>query len=340
MTSTSRRWVLASTPNGEPKTSDFEMASVVLPPLREGGIIVRNTFISVDPGVLDRLTRDSYAPQLRPGEVVDGFTVGVVTASQNPRFEVGDRVTCGNGWRESYVSSGRGVMKLHPKVFGPPISERAAIGALGVSGLTAYFGVRGVAQARSGETVLVSSAAGAVGSTAIQVARNLGCRVVGIAGSEDKARLVVEDLGAEACIDYRKEPDLSAAIARTCPDGVDVFFDNVGGKTLDAALLNMSQGGRVAISGQVSEYSRVQPRGIRAVGEFINRRITMTGFVVWDFLPQFREAMAEMRGWMVSGQLVFREEIIDGFENAPAAFVGLFRGENRGRRLIRLASGD
>ena len=302
--------------------------------------MVRNTFISVDPGVLDRLTRDSYAPQLRPGEVIDGFAVGVVTASRNPHFAEGDRVTCGNGWREGYVSSGRGVMKLHPKVFGPPLSERAAIGALGVSGLTAYFGVRGVAQASSGETVLVSSAAGAVGSTAVQVARNLGCRVVGIAGSEEKARLVVEDLGAEACIDYREEPDLAAAVARACPDGVDVFFDNVGGETLDAALVNMSQGGRVAISGQVSEYSRLQPRGIRAVGEFINRRITMTGFVVWDFLPRFREAMAEMRGWMVSGQLVFREEIINGFENAPAAFIGLFRGKNQGRRLIRLASGD
>ena len=340
MTSRARRWVLASTPDGEPRLSDFEMVSVDLPPLREGGIMVRNTFISVDPGVLDRLTRDSYAPQLRPGEVIDGFAVGVVAASQNPHFAEGDRVTCGNGWREGYVSSGRGVMKLHPKVFGPPLSERAAIGALGVSGLTAYFGVRGVAQARSGETVLVSSAAGAVGSTAVQVARNLGCRVVGIAGSEEKARLVVEDLGAEACIDYREEPNLAAAVARACPDGVDVFFDNVGGETLDAALVNMSQGGRVAISGQVSEYSRLQPRGVRAVGEFINRRITMTGFVVWDFLPRFREAMAEVRGWMVSGQLVFREEIINGFENAPAAFIGLFRGENQGRRLIRLASGD
>ncbi len=340
VTSRTRRWVLASTPDGEPKTSDFEMVSVELPPLREGGIAVSNTFISVDPGVLDRLTRDSYAPQLRPGEVVDGFAVGVVTSSRNPRFEVGDRVTCGNGWRESYVSSGRGVMKLHPKVFGPPISERAAIGALGVSGLTAYLGVRGVARAKSGETVLVSSAAGAVGSTAVQVARNLGCRVVGIAGSDEKVRLVVEELGAEVCINYREDPDLAAAISKACPGGVDVFFDNVGGETLDAALVNMSQGGRVAVSGQVSEYSRVRPRGIRAVGEFINRRITMTGFVVWDFLPQFREAMAEMRGWVVDGKLVFREEIIDGFENAPAAFIGLFRGENRGRRLIRLAPGD
>lgn len=336
MTSATRRWVLASTPDGEPETSDFKMVATGLPPLRDGGIAVANTYISVDPGVLDRLTRDSYAPQLRPGEVIDGFAVGVVTASRNPRFEVGDRVTCGNGWREGYVSSGQGVMKLHPKVFGPPISERAAIGALGVSGLTAYFGLRGVAQAKSGETVLVSSAAGAVGSTAVQVARNLGCRVVGTAGSQEKVRLVRE-LGAEECINHRQESDLAAAVAQACPEGVDVFFDNVGGKTLDAALVNMSRGGRVAISGQVSEYSRVRPRGIRAVGEFINRRITMTGFVVWDFLPRFREAMAEMRGWMVDGRLVFREEIIDGFENAPAAFIGLFRGENRGRRLIRLA---
>ena len=335
--STTRRWVLASTPDGEPRPSDFEMTALELPPVREGGIAVDNTYISVDPGVLDRLTRDSYAPRLRPGEVIDGFAVGMVTASRNPRFEVGDMVTCGNGWREGYVSSGRGVMKLHPKVFGPPLTERAALGALGVSGLTAYFGVRGVAEARSGETVLVSSAAGAVGSTAVQVARNLGCRVVGIAGSEEKAALVVETLGADDCISYRRTPDLAAAISKSCPDGVDVYFDNVGGETLDAALGNMNTGGRVAISGQISEYARTRPRGIRAVGELINRRVTMAGFVVWDFLPRFREAMAEMRDWMIAGQLVFREEIIDGFENAPAAFIGLFRGENRGRRLIRLA---
>jgi len=340
MTSTTRRWVLAATPDGEPKLSDFEMVSVELPPLREGGIMVANTFISVDPGVLDRLTRDSYAPRLAPGEVIDGFSVGVVTASQNPRFAVGDRVSSANGWRESYVSSGRGVLRLDPSVFRPPISERAAIGALGVSGLTAYFGVCEVARATSGETVLVSSAAGAVGSTAVQVARNRGCRVVGIVGSETKARLVVEALGAEACINYRQEPDLAAAIAGTCPDGVDVFFDNVGGETLDTALVNMNQGGRVAISGQISEYSRAEPRGIREVGELINRRITMTGFVVWDFLPRFRRAMTEMRDWIAEGQLMFREEVIDGFDNAPAAFIGLFRGENRGRRLIRLAPHD
>ncbi len=337
-TTTTRRWLLAATPDWEPKLSDFEMVTVQLPPLREGGIMVANTYISVDPGVLDRLTRDSYAPRLRPGEVIDGFSVGVVTASQNPRFAVGDRVSSANGWREGYVSSGRGVLRLDPAVFSPPISEQAAIGALGVSGLTAYFGVREVARATSGETVLVSSAAGAVGSTAVQVARNLGCRVVGIAGSEAKARLVVEELGAEACINYRQKPNLATAIAGTCPDGVDVFFDNVGSETLDAALRNMNHGGRVAISGQVSEYSRSEPRGIREVGELINRRITMSGFVVWDFLPRFRKGMAEMREWMVEGQLVFREEIIDGFENAPSAFIGLFRGENQGRRLIRLSA--
>lgn len=340
MTSSSRRWVLASTPEGEPKVTDFELVASELPPLDEGGIMVANTYVSVDPGVLDRLTRDSYAPRLQPGEVVDGFSVGVVTESRNPRFAVGDRVSCANGWRESYVSSGRGVLRLDPGIFSPPISERAAIGALGVSGLTAYFGVTQVGQAKAGETVLVSSAAGAVGSTAVQVARNLECRVVGIAGSERKRRLITDQLGADDCIDYRAESDLAAAIARSCPGGVDVFFDNVGGETLDAALVNMSIGGRVAVSGQISEYSRPAPRGIRGVGEMINRRITMTGFVVWDFLPRFRQAMAQMREWIVADRLVFREEIIDGFENAPAAFVGLFAGENRGRRLVRLQPDD
>ena len=336
MTTVSRNWVLAGAPEGGPTLDNFRMVSVELPPLREGGIRVANTYVSVDPGVLDRLTRDSYAPRLQPGEVVDGFSVGVVTESRNPRFEVGDRVSSANGWREGYVSSGRGVLRLHPAVFSPPLSERAAIGALGVSGLTAYFGIKRVAEARAEETVLVSSAAGPVGSTALQIARNLGCRTVGIAGSEEKCGLVMSEIGADDCINYREETDLAAAISRVCPGGVDVYFDNVGAETLDAALMNMNIGGRVAISGQVSEYARVEPRGIRAVGEMINRRITMTGFVVWDFLPQFREAMSEMREWIVSDRLVFREEIIDGFENAPEAFLGLFRGENRGRRLIRL----
>lgn len=336
MMSSSRSWVLASTPQGAPTPDNFQLVTKELPEVGEGKIMVRNTFVSVDPGVLDRLTRDSYAPRLQPGEVIDGFSVGVVTESRNPRFAVGDRVSSANGWRESYVSSGRGVLRLDPNIFSAPISERAAIGALGVSGLTAYFGLRLVAEAKPGETVLVSSAAGAVGSTAVQVARNLECRVVGIVGSEQKCRLVTDELGADACIDYRAEPDLAAGIARVCPDGVDVYFDNVGGETLDAALVNMSQGGRVAISGQISEYARTDPRGIRAVGEMINRRITMTGFVVWDFLPRFRQAMAEMREWIVGDRLVFREEIIEGFENAPGAFVGLFWGQNRGRRLIRL----
>lgn len=338
MTTVSRNWVLAGAPEGAPHFDNFRMVSVEFPPLREGGIRVANSYISVDPGVLDRLTRDSYAPRLQPGEVIDGFSVGVVAESRNPRFEVGDRVSSANGWREGYVSSGRGVLRLHPAVFSPPLTERAAIGALGVSGLTAYFGIRRVAEARDGEAVLVSSAAGPVGSTALQVARILGCRTVGIAGSEDKCCLVTDELGADECINYRAEPDLAAAISRVCPGGVDVYFDNVGAETLDAALMNMNTGGRVAISGQVSEYARIQPRGIRAVGEMINRRLTMTGFVVWDFLPHFREAMSEMREWIVTDRLVFREEIIDGFENAPAAFLGLFRGENRGRRLIRLVS--
>lgn len=339
MTSFKHKWVLASTPQGVPAIDNFELVTERLPSVGEGEIMVRNTFISVDPGVLDRLSRDSYAPRLQPGEVIDGFSVGTVTASRNPRFEVGDMVSGANGWRESYVSSGRGVLRLDPAVFCPPLSERAAIGALGVSGLTAYFGVRRVAKAQPGDTVLVSSAAGAVGSTAIQIARNLGCRTVGVTGSENKRLFVIEELGAGSCIDYRAEPELAAAIARVCPDGVDVFFDNVGGETLDAALVNMNQGGRIAISGQVSEYTRSQPRGIRAVGEMINRRVTMTGFVVWDFLPRFRQAMAEMREWLTNGQLVFTEEIIEGFEQAPAAFIGLFRGENRGRRLIRLDPG-
>ena len=334
--SANRKWVLARHPQGLPAPEHFRMQDDPAASVGDGEVMVRNTLISVDAGARSRLSRDSYLPMTQLGEVIDGFCVGVVEASENQRFAVGDRVAAGLGWQESYVSDGRGLLRLDPEVFAPPITDGAAIGVLGVSGLTAYFGLLRIGLPQEGETVLVSSAAGTVGSSAGQIARLKGCRVVGIAGGPDKCAYVTGDLGFDGCIDYKAAPDLAVAIRDACHDGVDVYFDNVGGHTLDAALINMNLGGRIPMVGQLAEYNQVDPVGARNVQEFIERRLTMQGMVVWDHLRDFKQAMAEMAGWIRSGDLVYREEIIDGFENLPEAFAGLFTGETLGRRLVRV----
>lgn len=335
MPTLSRQWVLARTPEGIPQPRDFAMQEVRLPSVGEEEVIVANRFISVDAGVRDRLSRDSYGSRTTVGEVIDGFAVGEVIESSHSRLSVGDRVAAGTGWRTHYLSDGKGLLRLDPEIFSPPIPDSAAIGVLGVSGLTAYFGLRNVARIWPGQTVLVSSAAGTVGGTAGQIARIDGCRVVGIAGGPDRCRYVTGKLGFDECLDCH-EPDLAQALGRACPEGVDVYFDNVGGELLDLALLAMNRGGRVAVAGQVSEYTLEEPKGIRQVREVIERRIRIEGFVVWDFVSSFREAMSEMAGWIREGKLLFTETFSNGFESAPEAFCELFTHAGLGRSLVRL----
>jgi hypothetical protein len=341
MATLTRQWVLARSPQGLPKMADFTLEEVVLNDLGPGEVLVANLYVSVDAGVRDRLSHDSYGTRAQVGEVIDGFAVGEVIASTHDRLEIGDRVSSGNGWRTHFVSNGKGLLRLDPQIFSPPIPDSAAIGVLGVSGLTAYFGLLRVARVWPGETVLVSSAAGTVGATVGQIARIQGCRVVGIAGGPDRCRYVTDHLGLDACID-RHDPDLVTAIANTCLDGVDVYFDNVGGELLDAAILSMNQGGRIAIAGQVSEYNLDEPRGVRHIKEAVERRLRLEGLVVWDYLTDFRPAIEEMAGWIREGKLKFTEHVVDGFERAPAAFCDLFSGSaafthaGLGRSLIRL----
>ena len=341
MTTLNRQWVLARTPRGLPMLADFALEEVVLDDLEPGQILVANRYVSVDAGVRDRLSRNSYEARTQIGEVIDGFAVGEVIASTHERFGVGDRVSSGTGWRTHYISNGKGLLRLDPDVFSPPITDSAAIGVLGVSGLTAYFGLLRVARVWPGETVLVSSAAGTVGATVGQIARINGCRVIGIAGGPDRCRYVTDTLGFDACID-RHDPDLMAAIADTSLDGVDVYFDNVGGELLDAAILSMNHGGRIAMAGQVAEYNLDEPRGVRHIKEVVERRLRIEGLVVWDFLTDFRPAINEMARWIREGKLTFTEHIIDGFDQAPAAFCDLFSGSaaftsaGLGRSLVRL----
>ena len=341
MTIVSQQWVLARTPQGLPQLADFALEEVPLNSLEPGQVLVANRFVSVDAGVRDRLSHDSYGARTQVGEVIDGFTVGEVVASTHDRLVVGDRVSSGTGWRTHFISSGKGLLRLDPQIFSPPIPDSTAIGVLGVSGLTAYFGLLRVARVWPGETVLVSSAAGTVGATVGQIARIQGCRVVGIAGGPDRCRYVTETLGFDACID-RHGSDLATAIANTCLDGVDVYFDNVGGEVLDAAMLSMNRGGRVAMAGQVAEYNLDEPRGARHIKEVVERRLRLEGLVVWDYLADFRSAVDEMAGWIRDGKLVFTEHVVDGFHRAPAAFCDLFGGSaafthaGLGRSLVRL----
>lgn len=332
----SRQIVLARYIHGLPTPEDFRTETVKLPPPGAGELRVRTLYATVDPGTLVRLGGlDSYVPALKLGEVIPSATVGEVVDSRSERFAPGELVMGGWGWRDAAVVGARGLRKLAPG--GEPVS--AELGVFGIPGLAAYFGILELGRPREGETVLVSSAAGAVGSVAGQVARLHGARVVGIAGGPEKCRWLVEELGFHAAIDYRAEEDLGAAIRRACPDGVGVFLDNVGGAVLDAALPNMALRGRVVLSGLLRDYGPPpeQRYGLKNLVCLISQRLRMEGFVVFDYAERFAEARAALGGWVREGKLKYREQVAEGLESAPAAFAGLFHGENFGRMLVAVS---
>lgn len=334
----SRRWVLASRPEGKPKLENFRLEDATLPDPGEHEILIRTEFHSVDPGMRGRLSGDSYTAALPIGETIDSAMVGIVEASNNEKFKPGDRVTGGFGWASHALSNGRGVQILDPKIYHGKLRPTAAIGILGIPGLTAYFGLLDLGQPKDGDTVLISSAAGPVGATAGQIARMKGCKVVGIAGSKEKCAYL-KTLGFHSAINYRETKDIKAAIAEVCPGGVDIYFDNVGGAMLDAAILNMQDHGRIVVSGQVSEYNRGPDElvGIRNVTRFITHKLRMEGLVVFDYFKSFRMAQAEMASWIHEGKLIYTEDISEGLEGSAKAFIGLFEGENHGRRLVKVS---
>jgi NADPH-dependent curcumin reductase CurA len=332
-----QRWALAKRPEGVPRESDFQLIEADIPRTNDGEALIACSHLSVDPGTRPRLSADTYAAAFRIGDTIESAGVGRVAESRTARLPEGALVMGGFGWTTHVVSDGRGVQILDPAVFTGTVSPTASIGILGIPGLTAWFGLTDLGKPKAGETLLVSSAAGAVGATALQIGRQLGLKTTGIAGGPAKCAYVTGELGADACIDYRAEGDLAAAIRRAAPDGIDIFFDNVGGAQLDAAILNMRLNGRIVVSGQTAEYNAAEPRGIRYVTPFITQRLTMAGLVVYDYRKRFGEAQAQMAAWINDGRLTYREDIIDGFEKLPEAFAGLFRGENFGRRLVRVA---
>ncbi|MBI1239164.1 MAG: zinc-binding dehydrogenase [Alphaproteobacteria bacterium] len=327
-----RRWTLARRPVGLPQREDFALRDEPSARMPTGGARIRVTHFSVDPGMRSRLSGDSYAAALPLGETIESAGVGRVIESENPKLPVDATVTGGFGWREEFVTDGKGVMALDPALFSGKVTTTAAIGVLGVPGLTAYFGLLDLGKPKAGDVLLVSSAAGPVGATAGQLAKLLGLTVIGIAGSPTKCAYLKE-IGFDHAINYR-DGDLSKALRAAAPEGVDIYFDNVGGEMLDRAIAAMKPHGRIVISGQVAEYNAEKPIGIRNVTRFITHRLTMAGLVVYDYRKQFPGAMAALAEHIQAGRLSYREDISAGIETAPEAFIGLFKSENFGRRLI------
>jgi NADPH-dependent curcumin reductase CurA len=328
-----RRVILARRPPAEPAESDFRIEEVQVPEPGAGQFLVRGIYLSLDPYMRGRM-RDakSYAAPVAIGEVMTAGVVGEVVKSNHPSFQVGDIVEDTLGWQEYAVGPGRAPRKIDPAH--GPISYANSV--LGMPGMTAYFGLFEVGQPKPGETVVVSAASGAVGQIVGQLAKIAGCRAVGIAGGPAKCAYVKDQLGLDACIDYKAEKDLAAAVRAACPDGVDVYFDNVGGPVSDAVFANLNSFARVSLCGSISQYNTAEP-GPRWMGTFVGKRVAARGFIVWDFSARYAPALRQLGEWLRAGRLRYKEDIVDGgIAKAPTAFIGLLRGDNFGKRQVRL----
>jgi NADPH-dependent curcumin reductase CurA len=326
---------LVARPQGEPRPSDFAVVEVAVPDPLAGEVLVHNRFISVDPYMRGRM-RDaaSYAPPYALGEAMTGLAVGEVVSSQSPDLVIGDVVVHELGWREY----GLGPAAAFQSVPAIDVPMSSWLGALGMVGLTAWVGMLEIAALRPGDVVFVSGAAGAVGSLAGQIAKLHGAaRVVGSVGSAAKVRYVCDDLGYDAAFNYHDGPP-AQLLAAAAPDGIDVYFDNVGGEHLEAAIGALRLHGRAALCGAISLYNGIAPvRGPRTIGLAIGNRLTLRGFIISDHADSRPAFLAEVGGWLTEGRIRLAETIVDGVENAPSAFIGLMRGENTGKMLVRVA---
>ena len=330
---THRRIVLASRPNGMVTADNFRLEEAPLPEPGPGQVLVRQAVMSLDPYMRGRINAvASYAPNVEIGAPMTGGGVGQIVRSLHPDFQEGDVVEGTLGWQEYAVPPMARLRKIDPKL--APIST--ANGVLGMPGMTAYFGLLHVGEPKPGETVVVSAASGAVGGIVGQIAKIAGCRVVGVAGSAEKCAYVVDELGFDACINYKTD-DLDAGFAEHCPGGIDVYFENVGGKVYDAVTRNLAMGARIAVCGGIAEYNLAEPELVpRNTRFFIPLRARMQGFLVYDFHQHWGDALPKMATWIKDGRLKYREDWVEGLENAPEAFTRLFKGENFGKLLVRV----
>lgn len=330
-----RQFILAARPVGMPKESDFQLVESPLPALSDGQILLRTLFLSVDPYMRSRISGiKTYAEPVNIGQVIVGGTVGLVLESKNPKFHVGDIYEGYWGWQEYAVSNGDKLRRLDPAL--APVST--ALGVLGMPGMTAYFGLLDICKPQAGETVVVSGAAGAVGSLVGQIAKIVGCRAVGIAGSDEKIAWIVDELGFDGAFNYKTTENYLTALKRLCPNGVDCYFDNVGGAITDAVLPILNPKSRISVCGQIAQYNAQGPEtGLRILIYLLTKQARAEGFLVYQFADRYLEGIAQMAKWIKEGKLRYREQIVAGFENAPRAFIGLFTGANLGKMLVKVA---
>ena len=329
-----RQIVLAARPDGVPKESDFKLATGPVPEPKNGEVLVRAMYLSIDPVMRMRMSDvKSYAPPVELGGLMGGGGIATVIETKSPSLSRGDLVEAPMQWQEYAVLDGARVRKIDPL----PQPVTAALGVLGGTGLTAYFGLLDVCHPKAGETVVVSGAAGAVGTIACQIAKIKGCRVAGIAGSDEKVKYILDECGCDAAFNYKTTADYRAKLAELCPQGIDVYFDNTGGPIADAVFGLINVGARISICGQVSQYNKAKKEmGPRFLWELIFTRAKVQGFLTMDYAARFDEARAEMAGWMRTGQLKAREDIVEGFENIPKALIGLLGGDNIGKRIVKV----
>jgi NADPH-dependent curcumin reductase CurA len=326
-----RQVLLVSRPEGEASTDNFRLVETPLLPLREGELRVRNHYLSLDPYMRGRMSdAKSYAAPQALNEVMIGGTVGEVVESRNPKFKVGDNVVGMYGWQEYGTSDGTGLYAVDTTHV--PLS--AYLGPVGMPGVTAWYGLNRIIEPKAGDTVAVSAASGAVGSVVGQLAKAAGCRVIGIAGGAEKCRYVVETLGFDACIDY-KAGHLYDELKAAAPDDIDGYFENVGGEVLDAVLPRMNAHGRIALCGMISGYDG-KPLPLQAPRILLTQRLKLQGFIVSEHMKLWPQALKELGERVATKKLIYRETIAQGLENAPEAFLGLLRGKNFGKQLVKL----
>jgi hypothetical protein len=330
-----RQITLAARPVGYPRESDFRLVEGPMPAAGPGEALVKIVYLSLDPYMRGLMNEaPPYWTPLMLGDLMMGGAVGKVVQSNHPEFRKGDIVEGMFGWQQYAVTDGKGLRRIDPNA--APIST--ALGVLGMPGLTAYFGLLEVCRPKPGEVVLVSGGAGAVGSVVGQIAKMQGCRVIGIAGADAKINHMVRDYGYDAAFNYKSVENYYAVLSEMCPDGVDIYFDNVGGTITDAALRLLNTGARVAICGQISNYNLEQPEaGARPFPLLLFKQAKAEGFMVTQFADRFPEALAQLTRWLQDRKLKYREDIVEGIENAPAAFIAMLHGRNIGKQLVKLA---
>ena len=333
-----RRIVLASRPSGKPTTANFRLETTDVPTIGDNQVLVQTLYLSLDPYMRGRMSdAASYATPVALDAVMVGGTIGRVASSRNSAFAEGDLVSAYSGWQDYAVSDGSDLMKLDPRIPQPSW----ALGVLGMPGLTAYVGLLDIGEPKPGETVVLAAATGAVGSVVGQIAKLMGCRVVGIAGAAEKCEYAVKELGYDACVSHY-DKDMAAQLAAACPDGIDVYFENVGGSSWEAAMPLLNNFARVPVCGLIAHYNQTElPPGPDRMsllqGLILRRSLKMQGFIVSNYQNRIPDFVSDMTGWLAQGKVKYREDMVEGLENAPEAFLGLFSGQNFGKLVVKVS---